>query len=285
MEKGVPPDGTPASEAFLSQGASLPGDLPNPYAGVDKWIHPRKDLPAGIIFAQFDHRDPADILASPKPVSAFFTDLATVQKFQTEKGLIDARAISQALQVRPWRAPEAELGSPYTYGVQMTFYQTLRPIEARNVERTQLAEFGHGRTRNNIHFGSGSAPQYYLPEAKQNTLQGPNALFKVLKVIPSDETTLGHQLPWLRKFEQQGLTNDQISARIVKVFVGMVKALQQSTEPQQQARGAEIKALAELNMAAKNNIVLASGAKLTRIDTDKKVLKAPTPSRQRGPRF
>lgn len=264
----------------------MPGDIPNPYAGVDRWVHPRKDLPAGIIFAQFDHRSPADILAAPKPVSAFFTDLATVEKFRTTEGLLDARAISEALQLRPYRDPAADAHSAYAYGIQMTLYQTLRPIEARNVERTQLAEFGHGRTRNNIHFGNGSAPQYYLPEARHDTLRGPDALFKVLEVRACDEKTRSHRLPWLREFERRGLTNDQVNAKIVNVFVAMVKELQQSVVPQHQVRGAEIRALAEANMQVKrNNIVLASGAKLPSVTPTVKPDPLPKPKHRRNPRF
>lgn len=288
MALGVPPDGTAAREAFLSQGPNLPGENAAAYVGVDKWFHPLKSLPAGIVFAQYDHRPPAEIIAAQTPVSNFFTDEETVRRFQLSTGEVHSRDISEALQLKPYRSPTADKHSAHSYGERLVLYTTLRPVEARDVMRTRGAEFSHGRTRNNIHLGSGSAPQYYLPKAKTEIQPSEPPLFRVLEIIECDKKTLSHRLTWLKDFETQGKDNFQVNAGIKKVFMDKVKELLKSSLPNEQAHGQQIKELVVANLKIKQEnrvtILLASGAKLPLAPPALK-MPASKPKHRRGPRF
>lgn len=287
MALGVPPEGSAAREAFLSQGPSLPGEAPAAYVGVDRWFNPRQSLPAGMVFAQFDHRPPAEIHAAQTPVSNFFTDEETARRYQLPSGEMDSRRISEALQLKPYRSPTADKHSAHSYGARLVLYTTLRPVEAQDVMRTRGAEFSHGRTRNNIHLGNGSAPQYYLPKAKTEIQPHEAPLFRVQEIIECDKKTLSHRLTWLKDFENQGKTNRQVNAAIKGVFNAKVKELLKSSLPQEQAHGQQIKGLVEANLKVKQenraNILMASGAKLPIAPP---ALKAPVakPAHRRGPR-
>jgi hypothetical protein len=279
VEVNPPPRETPAREAFLFQGPLAdPNALPNPYPGVDIWVHPRQDIPTGVLLAQFDFRLKADIEQGTTTVSNFFTDQQTLRKVLTPDNKIDAQALGEALQVRPFRRPDT--GS-HQYSLNVALYEVQRPIQARNVQLAQLAEFTHGHSRNNIQFGSGVGHQFYLSEAQDRLLTGPAAALKVVGVISC--TNRDHRLGWLAKLEQAGLTNDQIRQQINPVFQQMVKDLHTGS-PSQQQQAQVIKKLFDANQQLK----AAEQAKLSLVPSGVKVspvtlVPNPTAKRRRGP--
>lgn len=283
MDVKPPPQDTPAREAFLFQGPSAdPNARPNPYPGVDKWVHPRQDLPAGMILAQFDFRPRADVAQGTMTVSNFFTDQETLRKVLTPDNKVDARALAEALQVRPFRLADT---GPHEYSLNVALYELRRPIQASNVRLAQTAEFAHGHSRSNIHFGSGVGHQFYLPEAQDRLLTGPTAALKVLGVLTC--TNRDHRLGWLTKMEQGGLTNDQISQQVSPVFQQMVKALA-TGNPSQQQQAQVIKKLFDVNQQLKaadhtKPYLVIPGAKLPPVAPTPKPSVAPVPKRRRGP--
>jgi hypothetical protein len=279
VEVNPPPRETPAREAFLFQGPLTdPNALPNPYPGVDKWVHPRQDIPTGVLLAQFDFRLKADIEQGTKTASNFFTDQQTLRKVLTLDNKIDAQALGEALQVRPFRLTDT---GPHQYSLNVALYEVQRPIQARNVQLAQMAEFTHGQSRNNIQFGSGIGHQFYLSEAQDRLLTGPSAALKVVGVISC--TNRDHRLGWLTKMEQAGLTNDQIRQQINPVFQQMVKDLHNGS-PSQQQQAQAIKGLFDANQQLKTvahakQVLVPPGGKVSPIIPVPK----PTPQRRRGP--
>ena len=278
MAVSIPPAGTPADEAFLSQGpAPATATAPSPYPGVDKWVHPRKDLPPGIILAQFDFRSKADIMHVAGTVSTFFTDLETIQKFTTPDGKLQARELAEALQVRPFRLTDV---GPHLYSQNVAVYEVIRQIDARNVQRTQLAEFGHGQTRNNIQYGSGVGRQYYLPEAAHGILSGPSPALKIVQVLPCIHRE--HRLDWLEKLENDGAGNRQVLESISSIFDHKVQDLLKGTAQQQQ-HGEHIKTLYQANAQAKNLLMPGLAPKVPSLTPGP--VTGPAPRHKRGPHF
>ena len=281
MDVQPPPRDTPAREAFSFQGPSAdPGALPNPYPGVDRWVHPRQDLPAGMLLAQFDFRLRPDIERGITTVSNFFTDQETLRKVLTSDNKIDARALAEVLQVRPFRLTDH---GPHLYSPQVALYELRRPIQARHVQLAQIAEYAHGRTRNNIHFGSGVGHQFYLPEAQDRLLTGPAAALKVIGVISC--TNREHRLDWLTRMEQEGLDNDQIRQQIGPVFQQLVKHLSTGS-PSQQQQAQAIKGLFAANQHLKadeqaKRYLAVPGVKTPPVAPTPNL----TPKRRRGPQF
>jgi hypothetical protein len=284
----VPEAGTPAHQAFWFQGLSEPGKPPSNYVGVDEWVQPDKDIKVGHFLAQFDHRLPAFITTQTATVSEFFTDVRTVMQ-SLKDGKISAQNYAESVQVAPFRPPTAPVTAAHTYPTSVAIYQVVSPIKAADWELSVPAEYGRGVALNNIHFGTGSAPQVFLKKTRDELLKpvapGNKPTLELVAIIPCIDT--GHRLGWLKELEQQRLYNDQITAAIPTIYKQMLDKLMQGTS-QEQEQAKKMVTMQVANKEAKATIippaVITSAPRLTTVNTPKAPPPKPTATRRKGPR-
>ncbi|TDN39839.1 hypothetical protein E4631_23330 [Hymenobacter sp. UV11] len=271
MPVTIPAADTPARQALLDQGSNL-------YPGVDQWHHPKHDLPVGTLLVQFDFRPEGDIRKGEETISPYFTDAATLLKHLSPTGEVKARNLAEALQVRPFRPTDT---GEHFYSPRVSIYQVMRPIKAADVQVAQPAEFGHGRTRNNLQYGDGVGNQYFLTEAKDTILKGATPALKVADVMPCIQRE--HRLAWLQKLEHGQADNRAVEAAIKPLFQDRVNEMLRGT-PGEQKHGREIAELYQANQQLKMLHPNIPGAKLPPLGPAKGPSPAPTP-RRRGPHF
>ncbi|MDF7814171.1 hypothetical protein [Hymenobacter sp. YC55] len=272
MASLIPPVNTPAWTAFLDQGTNF-------YPGVDQWLHPKHDLPAGTLLVQFDFRPEADIRQGEATVSAYFTDAATLLKHLTPTQEVKARDLAEALQVKPYR--QADIGE-HLYSPRVAVYRVLRPIKAASVIVAQPAEYGQGLTRNNIQYGAGVGTQFFLTQAKDSLLKGVDAPLALVDVMPCIERE--HRLAWLQRLERSQVDNKAIEAAIKPLFQNQVNELLRGTSGERK-HGREI---AKLYLENQQQRTLAPATPTTQLPTPRAMetnQSSILPLKRRGPRL
>ena len=126
------------------------------YPGVDGWRH--TSVPAGTRLAQLDFV-PDRVDNPTRTASQFFTTEAEALKhLDPETGKIDARALSERLQVSAFRFGR---GDDFQHSSLVTIYETTQDLDVATAD-----------VRDNLAYGAGGAVQYYTSKNTRALIAG-----------------------------------------------------------------------------------------------------------------